>query len=355
MKSKRYQRLALKETERLQQEAQKGDGARADATGGNGLRDSEDEGWVTDESGGSSDANSGVWEPDFCQCLFDSHVSTSFEENALYMRNAFSFFVPNLGCLVDPRGLFAYLQEKITRFHRCLACSRSFNSVQACRNHMIDAAHCRIDIVTDELARAFYDVDALAAGTSGLRGADRSGSATTPQLRLSSGRVVGHRDLQRYYRQNVKDDHDGRLMVVANRENLRRRHFGANRGRSGSVIRASSSLQQRILLRHARKQAYGVLTRAHRRFKGTSKAIASTYVYKPGAADNKHRRAIVHHAGSHFHMAGSRQFHRGVRVKGIKFRSRRGANLSSAMTAKRVKKGNSSSNRGNRRFDHRRG
>lgn len=32
-------------------------------------------------------------------------------------------------------------------------------------------------------------------------------------------------------------------------------------------------------------------------YKGTTKAIPSNYVYKPGAAENKHARAIVHHTG----------------------------------------------------------
>jgi hypothetical protein len=373
MHSKRYQAMALQETKRLRREARRRSACPDDNGNDNdhapGLdnghaahdHDEEEEGWVTDSSDSDSDTDS--WTPDFHQCLFDSHVSASFEANALYMRDAYSFFVPNVGCLVDPKGLFSYLQEKVTRYHLCLTCNRSFVSIPACRNHMIDAAHCRIDIATDVTAREFYDVGSLAARTSGLRGATRSfRGATASQLRLSSGRMVGHRDLQRYYRQNVKEDQDGRLAVVANRENAQRRSGGGGaagatrRGRgAGIVLGSPSSLQQRIRLRHERKRVHGVLTRDHRRFKGTSKAIASTYVYKPGAADNKHRRAIVHHAGSHFHMAGSRQFHRGVRVKGVKFRSRRGANLSSAMTAKRVKKGNSSSNRGNRRFDHRRG
>mmetsp|Transcript_2870 Transcript_2870/g.4627 ORF Transcript_2870/g.4627 Transcript_2870/m.4627 type:complete len:218 (-) Transcript_2870:572-1225(-) len=69
--------------------------------------------------------------------------------------------------------------------------------------------------------------------------------------------------------------------------------------------------------------------------KGNSKAIPSQYVYKPDAADNAAKRAIVHHTGSHYHMAGSRQFQRGVRVKGVVSRhSTQGAKLQAARVAK---------------------
>jgi len=66
----------------------------------------------------------------------------------------------------------------------------------------------------------------------------------------------------------------------------------------------------------------------------SSKAIPSIYVYKPGAADNSAKRAIVHHTGSHYHMAGSRQFQKGVRVKGVVSRhSVQGAKMQAARVA----------------------
>ena len=57
--------------------------------------------------------------------------------------------------------------------------------------------------------------------------------------------------------------------------------------------------------------------------KGTSKALAASYVHKADFADNKHARAITHHGyggfggGAHFTMSGSRSFHKGVRLKGL--------------------------------------
>jgi hypothetical protein len=65
--------------------------------------------------------------------------------------------------------------------------------------------------------------------------------------------------------------------------------------------------------------------------RGECKAIPSNYVYAPSPADNAAKRAIVHHTGSHYHMAGSRQFQRGVRVKGtISRHSKQGAKLQAA-------------------------
>ena len=78
-----------------------------------------------------------------------------------------------------------------------------------------------------------------------------------------------------------------------------------------------------------------LLARLAANAKGSSKAISSQFVYKPDAADNAEKRAIVHHTGSHYHMAGSRQFQRGVRVKGVVSRhSQQGAKLQAARVAK---------------------
>jgi hypothetical protein len=69
---------------------------------------------------------------------------------------------------------------------------------------------------------------------------------------------------------------------------------------------------------------------------GASKALPSQYVHQPKAADNAAKRAIVHHTGSHYVMAGSKQFQKGVRVKGVISRhSQQGAKLQAARSAQR--------------------
>jgi hypothetical protein len=62
------------------------------------------------------------------------------------MQKAHSFFVPALGCLVDAAGLFAHLQERSCRRHTCVFCARVFGGVEACRNHMVDKAHCKLNL-----------------------------------------------------------------------------------------------------------------------------------------------------------------------------------------------------------------
>ena len=72
-----------------------------------------------------------------------------------------------------------------------------------------------------------------------------------------------------------------------------------------------------------RTREHRLLLRSFAAAKGTSKALASSYVHKADFADNKHARALTHHGyggfggGAHFTMSGSRQFHKGVRLKGL--------------------------------------
>ena len=46
-------------------------------------------------------------------------------------------------------------------------------------------------------------------------------------------------------------------------------------------------------------------------FNTSSKALAAQYEHKPDTTHDKTRAAVIHHTGSHYHMAGSVQFQRG--------------------------------------------
>ena len=76
------------------------------------------------------------------------------------------------------------------------------------------------------------------------------------------------------------------------------------------------------------------LAREHANFSkkaNSSKALPAQFHAKMDVADNAAKRAIVHHTGSHYHMAGSKQFQRGVRVKGVISRhSKQGAKMQAA-------------------------
>lgn len=97
---------------------------------------------------------------------------------------------------------------------------------------------------------------------------------------------------------------------------------------AGSLADREQQLQlNRLLARSARQSKNGG---------NTTKAIASQFAPQVRAADNAAARAVVHHAGSHYHMAGGVQFQRGVRVKGVVSRhSQQGARTQAARAAQR--------------------
>jgi hypothetical protein len=107
---------------------------------------------------------------------------------------------------------------------------------------------------------------------------------------------------------------------------------------------------QRLATRESQKRQNQIATRAMRHAKaGASKALAAQYSHKAGFADNAARRAIVHHwgaggGGSHYHTAGSKQFLKGVRIRGVVSRhSKQGAKMQAA----RVQAARNKQNRGN--------
>jgi hypothetical protein len=124
------------------------------------------------------------------------------------------------------------------------------------------------------------------------------------ELVTRSGKQIGHRNFRRYYKQRFRNDYVAK--------------GASNRERERAV-----SVAVRLATRERNKQRNEVLARSMRiERRGMSKAIASQFAFKAGAADNAARRAIVHHwgaggGGSHYHNSGSKQFLKGVRVKGV--------------------------------------
>ena len=314
-------------------------GQEAEATGtGGGGSDEDDDGW--------EDEDDGPWVPQWSRSLFDGHVSASFEANVSYMRRHHSFVVPFADRLAEPRRLFAYLQEKVERRGVCLCCQRAFGSAEACRSHMRDKAHCRVDCESaagaHELgpfyvgglpglharggvsamrtgsarrgtrARASSVGDAGDGGDGGDGDADADGArmavgggaaADAFELVLADGRRLGHRSLRTYYRQ--------KFAPAAQSWTLRLRQ-------------SQRVLEAKLAVRAAARERYRLLLRGTAVAKGLhSKALAAQFVFKASFADNKHARALQHHGyggfggGAHYTMAGSKQFQRGVRIKGV--------------------------------------
>lgn len=167
-------------------------------------------------------------------CLFcPKREFTSFEENLDHMYRKHGFFIPEQKYLVDKEGLVKYLSEKIGLGNVCLVCSYQGRSLEAVRAHMLSKNHCRIPYETEDERleiSEFYDFSSTyAENNQATSGNDdewediNSDEAEdlddedeeVPQeylyndgveLHLPTGVKVGHRSLQRYYRQNLKPE-----------------------------------------------------------------------------------------------------------------------------------------------------
>ena len=330
--------------------------------------------WETDEEKDDSAV------PDPLVSLFDAHVSETVAENLEYMRRTHGFVVPYAGSLADPEGFVAYLRKKITRRRQCLFCRRRFATLEGVRGHMRDAGHVRVrfeppavfrgnPLFDEAIARAnadgyrpeyseFYDFgdapDAVSKRRSvsdddptnddetknetpvsaGLFDARGVGGGLELVLRDSRGRTkqLGHRSFRRYYKQKFRNDYVARGCAADERRV------------------AAAAPAARLAERERNKQTNAIATRSMRvALRGSSKALAAQFTTKAQFADNAARRAVVHHwgaggGGSHYHTAGSKQFLKGVRVKGVVSRhSKQGAKTQAA----RVQAARNKQNRGN--------
>mmetsp|Transcript_113774 Transcript_113774/g.170168 ORF Transcript_113774/g.170168 Transcript_113774/m.170168 type:complete len:253 (-) Transcript_113774:593-1351(-) len=128
------------------------------------------------------------------------------------------------------------------------------------------------------------------------------------------------------------EGNDGQLADIGvddEMKKIRRRLRGINLGLVfgvGGAIQAERKHKRFIRREFARVQKKEM----------SSKALPAQFYHRQDAADNAERRAIIHHTSSHYVMAGSRQYERGVRVKGVVMRhSRQGAKLQAARAAKK--------------------
>ncbi|KAF9431493.1 hypothetical protein BGZ76_000236, partial [Entomortierella beljakovae] len=153
---------------------------------------------------------------------------------------AHGLFIPDLEYLVDIEGLIKYLGEKISVGNICLYCNgkgRQIRSLEAVRKHMVDRGHCKIpyDTETDMMEIVdFYDFSSSYPEEQQrkmLEAAERADRGEAPleeddqeldadglssngirmgedemELILPSGARLGHRSLNKYYRQNVKPE-----------------------------------------------------------------------------------------------------------------------------------------------------
>ena len=173
-------------------------------------------------------------------CLFCNQVSKDVELNLKHMSQKHGMFIPEQRYLVDRDGLLKYFQAKIFENAECMYCHRLMRNAEGVQTHMRDKGHCMVAFTTEEEmveVGQFYDFrstysddeeddtdmaeDGWASDSdqslqsNDLKNAveveDRPGKRSQPraayedenELHLPNGRVLGHRSLRKYYRQNL--------------------------------------------------------------------------------------------------------------------------------------------------------
>lgn len=152
------------------------------------------------------------------ECLFCSLVGQSLEENLNHMTVKHGFFLPDAEYLTDLEGLITYLGQKVGFGNLCLWCNekgKRFQSTQAVQKHMVDKGHCKMLHEGDTLLEYadFYDYRSSYPDhnpDAEDQDDDMETDEVNPEelaaegfeLVLPSGSVIGHRSLQRYYKQN---------------------------------------------------------------------------------------------------------------------------------------------------------
>lgn len=162
-------------------------------------------------------------------CLFCSRSSSSIEKNLHHMTLSHSFFLPNVEFIVDMEELLTYLGVKVGCDFMCLWCNnkgKAFYSLDSVQRHMRDKGHSKMlyegDAIYEysdfyDFRKSYPDFDAKNGGAVGGEVKDGEeedeeeemdlGSCEMKEegfeLTLPSGIKIGHRELSKYYKQNL--------------------------------------------------------------------------------------------------------------------------------------------------------
>merc|ERR1712002_895265 len=164
------------------------------------------------------------------ECLFCSKISETLEDNLAHMSRVHSFFIPDIEYVCDLPSLITYLGQKVGEGKICLWCNehgRSFNSVKSVQQHMIAKGHTKMlhegDAVFEyadfyDYRSSYPDFAECASSSQSIADTDETEEEEVTdltsilmedfQLVLPSGATIGHRSLQRYYRQSLNPRRD---------------------------------------------------------------------------------------------------------------------------------------------------
>jgi len=170
-------------------------------------------------------------------CLFCTRSFQTIDKCLEHMLKDHGFFIPYIEYLKDLEGLLEYLGAKIGIGHVCLWCNgkgkAAYKSAYAVQQHMRAKSHCKLNIdndTNDEEYLPFFTfgdeddedmaVDAEEKGGELVEVNSKSGTLVEVkkpkrqlegmndegELIMSDGSVIGHRSLNKYYRQNLRPE-----------------------------------------------------------------------------------------------------------------------------------------------------
>ncbi|KAL5590986.1 hypothetical protein ACKRZS_010633 [Fusarium odoratissimum] len=152
--------------------------------------DPEDERSSTDDETGDENETSGSAIPEFdsTKCIICTHNDESFDKSLIHMETAHGLRIPFRDHLiVDLETVIWYLYFLVATYRECIYCGTRRRTVEGIQQHMRDKGHCRVEL-TDEM-QEFYDLEGLRA-----HGRENAVSVDNESLRLSSGKILSHRD-----------------------------------------------------------------------------------------------------------------------------------------------------------------
>ena len=199
-----------------------------------------------DEDASKQSSSSSNEEVQSC-CLFCHLSSPDLETNVDHMIKSHGLFIPERKYLVDLEGLFLWLWRRVNEEpFECLYCHKTKNTAEAVQDHMRDSGHCKIAFEEEidmievgqfyDFRSTYSDEDLSADDDMGdgweddsdavsddiedtievdesVRPQNRPSQLKGPsqdraiivedELYLPSGKVAGHRNLAKFFRQNL--------------------------------------------------------------------------------------------------------------------------------------------------------
>ena len=90
-------------------------------------------------------------------CIFCNQELSGVKKCLDHMRLQHSFFILDVDCVINLKGLLTYIAERVHLGYMCLFCSRMFKNARRCQQHMMDKAHCFMSVEDEQEYEQFYD------------------------------------------------------------------------------------------------------------------------------------------------------------------------------------------------------